>query len=119
MEEIDQWIEQAKKDLNAADDNVQTENFQWAAFLAQQAAEKALKALYIKRYKELWKVHDLVVLSQKVDAPDKVIQACDALNPHYLVSRYPVGVEVNYTKSDALEAVKQAKMVIRWVKEEI
>jgi HEPN domain-containing protein len=45
-------------------------NFKWkkfyvAAFFAQQAAEKALKAVYIKNFGKLIKTHDLFLIGKK------------------------------------------------------
>jgi len=39
------WLAQAKRDLKAARDSLSSGNYEWTAFQAQQAAEKALKAL--------------------------------------------------------------------------
>ena len=43
------WMEQAEADLKAANDNITTKNYFVTANLSQQAAEKALKALYLKK----------------------------------------------------------------------
>jgi HEPN domain-containing protein len=43
--EIEDWFVQAKADLKAAKDNIETRNFFVSAFLSQQSAEKALKYL--------------------------------------------------------------------------
>ena len=61
-EEIANWLKKAEHDLNAVKSSIKTKNYDWACFQAQQAAEKALKALFIKKYKRLWKIHDLVKL---------------------------------------------------------
>lgn len=49
-EEIIRWIEQAKADLKAARDNLDTGNYYVVALLCQQTVEKGLKALYILRF---------------------------------------------------------------------
>ena len=38
------WMSQARKDLTAAQALVKSSQFEWACFVASQAAEKALKA---------------------------------------------------------------------------
>ena len=51
MEEIKEWLERSKKDFRAAENSLNSKDYEWVCFQAQQAAEKALKALYIKKYK--------------------------------------------------------------------
>ena len=45
-EEARRWFAQAIRDLKAAEDSLRVGNYEWACFQAQQAAEKAVKALY-------------------------------------------------------------------------
>lgn len=40
------WLDQALRDLNHARSDLDGEYYEWACFSAQQAAEKAVKALY-------------------------------------------------------------------------
>jgi len=40
------WLRQAEKDLRHAENSLQSGDYEWACFAAQQSAEKALKALY-------------------------------------------------------------------------
>ncbi len=104
MIEVKKWYEKAKKDLSAAEINLDQGLFEVSAFLSHQAAEKALKALYILKFKRLWKIHDLKKLSESVHAPTKIMGLCERLNPHYLATRYPL--EVDYTQKDANESLK-------------
>lgn len=117
MEETKEWLERAEKDLSDAKFNLKGSRFEVSAFLSHQAAEKALKALFILRHKRLWKIHDLVRLSERVDAPKKIINLSDMLNPHYFTTRYPL--EVEYNKEKATNALKFARGVVKWVKGEI
>ncbi|MGQ9595911.1 MAG: HEPN domain-containing protein [Thermoproteota archaeon] len=43
------WLRQAERDLKAAGDSFVSGNYKWACFQAQQAAEKALKAVLFLR----------------------------------------------------------------------
>ena len=42
------WIRQAKRDLESAKSQLENGFFEWACFIAQQATEKAVKAVYQK-----------------------------------------------------------------------
>ena len=117
MAEAKDWLEKAEKDLMAAEINTRQALFEVAAFLCQQAAEKALKAVYISKFKRLWKVHDLKELAVKVGAGRGLLVKCDALNPHYIATRYPI--DMDYTKSIAEDAFKNAKEVVEWAKAEL
>jgi HEPN domain-containing protein len=117
MEEFDAWLRKAEKDLRAAEINLQQGLYDVSAFLSHQAAEKALKAVYIQKFKALWKTHDLVGLAVKIDIKNGVMEACEELNVHYIETRYPT--ETRYTKSIAEEAVENAKEVLAWVRKEL
>ena len=45
MDRSSDWLRQAELDLRAAEDLAATGHHEWAAFAAQQSAEKAVKAL--------------------------------------------------------------------------
>ena len=113
--DAEEWIKKAEHDMATSEVNLDNNIFDAAAFFAHQAAEKALKALYILRYKRLWKVHDLVGLGKRIDVPQNILKACDALNPHYIETRYPIGID--YEKDAAAEALGNARKVVKWAKE--
>lgn len=48
------WLNQAKQDLEQAQDSRTAGRHEWACFAAQQAAEKAVKALHLARGQEAW-----------------------------------------------------------------
>ena len=116
-EEPNKWMEKAERDLMSANVNSEQGIFDVAAFLAHQAAEKALKTLYIVKFKRLWKIHDLNELGKSIGAPKTILVACDALNPHYIQTRYPT--ETTYTKEMAEDAIKNSEKVIEWSKKSL
>jgi len=117
MEEVSQWIEKAEHDLNTAEVNLKEGIYDASAFFSQQAAEKALKALYILKYRKLWKIHDLYELSKKVGSPKDISNISEKLTQHYIATRYPN--EEEYSRKDAEEALGQAKKVMEWVKKKL
>ena len=88
-EEVKIWFELALDDLDTAKKNNQIGKFHIASLFSQQAAEKALKALYIHTFNELKKTHDLVFLASRLEIPDLFKTICIKLDPVYLQSRYP------------------------------
>lgn len=54
MKEVEKWIKKAEKDLVTARVDLNNKEYEAAAFFSHQAAEKALKALYILKFKRLW-----------------------------------------------------------------
>jgi len=87
-------------------------------FDAQQAAEKAVKALLIKREVEFPYVHDLAYLLTLLaeggeDIPEQVREA-EALTPYAVVARYP-GVVEPVTAERYQGVVEMAEAVVRWV----
>jgi HEPN domain-containing protein len=125
------WLRQADADLAAARHAREGGHHEWAAFGAQQAAEKALKALYQKRHLEAWG-H---VLTQLVAAlPDAaaegaaegsdLMDAAKALDKHYIPTRYPNGFERGaptdfYTGAEADRALADAERIIEFCRHQI
>jgi len=48
------WFKQAQRDLESAKAQMEDGFFEWTCFIAQQAAEKAVKAVYQKLRAEAW-----------------------------------------------------------------
>ena len=91
-------------------------------FAAQQAAEKAIKAVMLKRNIEYPYVHDLAhLLSLLEDAgevvPDAVRKA-EELTPYAVSTRYP-GTTRPVTVREYVTAVEIAGAVVRWAEEKL
>ncbi|MDI6806970.1 MAG: HEPN domain-containing protein [Candidatus Aenigmarchaeota archaeon] len=114
MKEVEEWLKRAEKDLRTAKVNLENQEYEACAFFSHQAAEKALKALYILKFKRLWKIHDLEKLCSVLKAGKKITNISRKLNPHYIETRYPV--ETEYTEKVAKAALEGAKEVVKWVK---
>ncbi|MEM7826915.1 MAG: HEPN domain-containing protein [Candidatus Aenigmatarchaeota archaeon] len=117
MKEIKKWLEKAEKDLKRCEVCLINGDFEDCAFHAHQAAEKSLKALYIFRFKRLWKTHDLVAMLEKLKANKNLMEMCEILNKHYIETRYPT--ETEYTEDIAADALEKAKKVVEWAKENL
>ncbi|MEM0241373.1 MAG: HEPN domain-containing protein [Candidatus Nezhaarchaeales archaeon] len=64
--EVLDWLAEAKADLKHAEMSISTGGYNWACFIAQQAAEKALKALVLHVLGEYPRGYDLVKLYRRV-----------------------------------------------------
>jgi HEPN domain-containing protein len=120
-EEAVDWWREANHNLRQARKNFELEEFSVAAFLSHQAAEKALKALYIMVKSRLPpRGHDLLKLGRAVEA-SAIIDELRILNPHYTVARYPNAANTVpselYSREMASRCVEAAERVLRWVKE--
>ncbi len=114
MEEAKEWLKKALKDLRAARKSLNSKEYEWASFQSQQSAEKALKAFYIKKFRRLWKIHDLVEIGKKINAPTNILELCDELNPNYIASRYPVSAK--YDERKAVNSINAANKLMLLIK---
>ena len=64
-------------------------HFEWACFLSQQAAEKAVKARHEHEGAEAWGNTVAGLLAELPGAPARVLDAAKALDRHYIPTRYP------------------------------
>lgn len=119
MEESKEWFKQAKKDLETARFNIDGKKLDAGIFFLQQSAEKALKALYIKKSRKLIRAHDLVLLAKKVNAPEKVVRYCKELSPAYLYTRYPDVSRVKNLDELSTKFLSYVKEILKWIKEKI
>jgi HEPN domain-containing protein len=84
------WFAQAERDLEQAKDSKERGHHEWACFAAQQAAEKAVKALHLSLGQEAWG-HVVARLLRELPIPvDPVmIEKAKVLDNAYVPSRYP------------------------------
>ncbi len=97
----DWWI-QARADLKHAKDSLKGEAYEWACFAAQQAVEKALKAVFEKRGEQIWgySITRMLQVLQKrgVKTSDELIESGKILDKHYIPTRYPSGYFDNFER---------------------
>ena len=89
------WLEAAREDLEDAEAMMGRGRWFRAAFFAQQAAEKALKALYIILLRrEPPHIHTVTELYREAkeggfSLPEDLEEQLPILNKYYLITRYP------------------------------
>jgi HEPN domain-containing protein len=102
--------------LAASDPSIRREQL---CFHAQQAAEKAIKAVLLFRKVEFPLTHDIEELMELgkgsgLSLPDEIRDA-GALTPYAVETRYP-GSWMDITVSDVQEAIETAKRTLQWAK---
>jgi len=121
------WLNQAIRDLQHAREDMQNKYYEWACFSAQQAAEKAIKALYQALGIDVWGHSTwrlLDNLPEQYKPTQELIDIARELDRFYLPTRYPnmhpSGAPYEYyTKSDALRAIEIAERIIQFCKNKI
>lgn len=116
------WLAQAKRDLNHAVNSCENGDFEWSCFSAQQAAEKAVKAVFLHMHGEGWgySVYGLLkALNDKVMVSQNLLESAKILDKHYIPTRYPNGFDSGmpgdyYTENEAKEAIRNAEEIIKF-----
>jgi len=113
------WLRQAGADLASTDTLLEGGHFEWACFAAQQGAEKAVNALYVKRGADAWG-HTITPLLGGLPGPDAaagdLITCAKILDKHYIPTRYPNGLDSGapadfYTRQEADAARECARRI--------
>ncbi len=126
--EGERWLRQAEQDLDVAKLLTKNKKHNVACFMAQQAAEKALKAfLYGHGAEEVWghSVAELAYDAEKFDKEfEKLRPKISPLDKYYIPTRYPGslpgGIPAEaFDAEDAEKAIRLSKQTINFVKRKI
>lgn len=116
------WFAQAEKDLAHAGVAQASGSHEWACFAAQQAAEKAVKALHLFLGQEAWG-HVVARLLRELPLapPAALIERGMVLDNFYVPSRYPNGHPEgapfeHYGPLQSSEALAHAGAIIDFVR---
>lgn len=112
-----EWLRRARSNLALARAKGPDVYLEDLCFEAQQAAEKATKAVLIHRGQDVPRAHDLTRLLSLLqgageDVPDEVREAAE-LTPYAVLGRYPGPLRA-VTEEEYLRAVAVAETVVRW-----
>jgi HEPN domain-containing protein len=118
------WYRQAERDLEQARDSARAERHEWACFAAQQAAEKAVKALHLWLGQDAWGhvVRTLLEeLPTSVTVPAELFDQGRVLDAYYLPTRYPNGHPAgvpgeHYGALQSGEAIRYAGAMLEFVR---
>lgn len=116
------WMRQGEADLRHARNALEDGDYEWACFAAQQAAEKALKAVIQRLGGEPWG-HSVTVLlgdlGDRLTVDEELRNAARRLDKHYIPTRYPNGFDTGaptdyYTAGEAEAAIGDAQAIMEF-----
>lgn len=114
------WWDEALGDLAHAESDLERGFYNWACFSAQQAAEKAVKAVCQRFGAEAWghSVHALLdALAERIPVPADLRDRALELDKAYIPTRYPDAHPTGaprrlYTASEARRMLGHAKAIL-------
>lgn len=118
------WLKQAQRDLEQARDSQNSGRHEWACFAAQQAAEKAAKALHLYLKQEAWGhvvAQLLMEIPESTAVPHDLIEKGRVLDNFYIPTRYanghPSGAPYeHYGVLQSNQAIQYASEIIEFVR---
>ncbi|MBS4021329.1 MAG: HEPN domain-containing protein [Dethiobacter sp.] len=122
------WLEQAQADLHGAQVLFDNQVYHLTCFIAQQTAEKAVKAFLYARGEEMVTGHSVTALTTWAEQFDsdfaELRNEIAILDGYYIPTRYPNGIPDSiparvYTKKPAEEALQLAVKAIHFVRERL
>jgi HEPN domain-containing protein len=123
-QEARRWLEQALLDLDDARFNLEGGRFSLSCFVAQQAAEKALKAFLYRQGEETIRGHAVADLCDDAARFDREFERLKTeiapLDKYYVSTRYPDALPGGlpwraFNKTDARSALEMADRAIKAV----
>lgn len=127
QKDINIWLEIAEEDLDSAEYSFQGKKYLWAMVMCQQAIEKILKALYVKKIGKIpEKTHNLVKLCRDTgiieELSEENIELMEKLLFYYFGTRYPEKREklkASLVVSDINNTMSQTKEIYLWLKNKL
>jgi HEPN domain-containing protein len=121
------WLRQAERDVEQAEDSRRAGRHEWACFATHQAAEKAVKALHLNLGQEAWG-HVIAKLLRELPArlsvPEALIEKAHVLDSFYIPPRYPnshpEGAPFeHYGPLQSEEAIRYAREILEFVRHQM
>lgn len=116
------WFVQAQRDLEQAHSSQTEQRHEWACFAAQQAAEKAAKALHLWLGQEAWRHIVARLLAElPLTVPEHLVDQGRVSDNFYIPTRYanghPEGAPFeHYSNLQSSQAIAYASEIITFVR---
>ncbi len=111
------WLRQAQNDLEFAEQGIQTKHYSQVCFLAQQAAEKAIKAIaYFQEFEV--RGHSVAMIARSLGYNGEIEEAGKILDQYYISTRYPDALPGGapfefFTEKQARESLTKAALILQ------
>lgn len=121
----EEWFKQAGYDMETAEYMFNGERYFYTVFMCHLSIEKALKALYAKKLKDVPpKTHNLLYLIEKINVkpPDDLYDLVFTLNRVSIPTRYPDDLQSilkSYDNKKTEELLSKSKEVIKWLEAQL
>jgi HEPN domain-containing protein len=121
------WLLQAERDLEQAEDSRLAKRHEWACFAAHQSAEKAIKALHLSLGQEAWghvAARLLMELPEDIDVSEELVEKAKVLDNFYIPTRYPNSHSQgapfeHYGRLQSEEAIRYARSILEFVRSQM
>jgi HEPN domain-containing protein len=121
------WLRQAERDLDQAEDSRAASRHEWASFASHQAAEKAVKALHLHLGQEAWGhavARLLTDLPRSAEVPEALIEKGRVLDNLYIPARYPNSHSEgapfeHYGPLQSEDAIRHAREILAFVRSQM
>lgn len=121
------WLEQATHDLEQAGASREDGRHEWACFAAHQAAEKAVKALHLRKGQEAWGHVVATLLSElprSITVSADLVERGRVLDNFYVPTRYPNGHPdgapfEHYGPLQSEQALDHARTILEFVRSQV
>jgi HEPN domain-containing protein len=116
------WAEQARYDLETARAMLDSGRYLYVLFCCQQAVEKMLKALIVKRLDDLPpRIHQLIRLADAatLELTDERAEFLRELSAYYIQTRYPEEIRdlsAKITENQARCILEGTEETIQWLR---
>ncbi|MHA1247196.1 MAG: HEPN domain-containing protein [Candidatus Thorarchaeota archaeon] len=127
MLRAENWLKQAKNNLEHAVLSHNAGHYEWACFAAQQAAEMAVNALFRTLGADAWGhsvARLLRNLPDSIAIDEQLLALARTLDRHYVPARYPNGLPAGtpreaFDGTDAEEAIRAARSIVEFCESEM
>ncbi|MGD1001560.1 MAG: HEPN domain-containing protein [Candidatus Brocadiia bacterium] len=121
----EEWMRQAEYDIATAQAMFDARRYFYTAFMCHLSVEKALKAVYMARRKQVPpKTHNLAFLTQnlQLSVTKERSDFLFMLNRMSVMTRYPEDMDKlirEFPKTRTRQFLRQARETVRWLKKEL
>lgn len=116
------WFRQAENDWEWGIHTLEAGHYAQACFIAQQVAEKALKALCFYNNFDIVRTHSVRKIVQELQINGELEDIAKYLDLFYIPTRYPDSLPEGapfetFTKQQANDALEKARIILNYVRQ--